>query len=133
MNNAKTKAKFEVHFTVEAPASSPEQAAAIARDMLLDPDTWLHAEVRAFEYYEPAEDWFPCEGRGVSVYFGDIRSMAYIYGGDVKPLPRQRAAGRKRRLGAGADASPCSPPRNKGPLAGPPSASAPPPGNPLKF
>ena len=37
--------KFEVRFAVEVRASSPEQAAAIARDMLLDLDTELHANV----------------------------------------------------------------------------------------
>jgi hypothetical protein len=85
VDDGKTMAQFEVRFTVEVRASSPEQAASIARDMLLDPDTQLHGDVHAFEYYEPAEAWFPCEDHGVSVYFGDRRSMAYIYGGNIKP------------------------------------------------
>jgi hypothetical protein len=80
------RAKFEVRFAIEVHASSPEQAAAIARDMMLDPDTQLHGEVRAFEYYEPGEAWFPCEDSGVSVYFGDTGSMTHAtYGGDAKP------------------------------------------------
>jgi hypothetical protein len=76
--------KFEVRFAIDVVASSPEQAATIARDMLLDLDTELHADVHEYEYHEPAEDWFPCEDHGVAVYFGDIRP-AYIYGGAVKP------------------------------------------------
>ena len=38
--------KYEVRFAVEVRASSPEQAAVVARDMLLDPDTELCADVR---------------------------------------------------------------------------------------
>jgi hypothetical protein len=75
-------AKFEVRFTVEVIASSPEQAATIAHDMVLDPDAPVHADVHAFEYYEPADDWFPCEDHGVSVWFGDVR---FTYGGVIKP------------------------------------------------
>jgi hypothetical protein len=45
----------------------------------------LHANVHAYEYYEPAEDWLPCEDHGVAVYFGD-RRPSYIYGGNIKPM-----------------------------------------------
>jgi hypothetical protein len=76
--------KFEVRFAIDVVASSPEQAAAIARDMPLDPDTQLHANANAYEYHEPAEEWFPCGDHGVLVYFGDPRPD-YIYGGDTKP------------------------------------------------
>ena len=55
MNDGETERKFEVRFEVEVHASSPEQAAAIARDMMLDPDTQVHGGVHAFEYCEPAK------------------------------------------------------------------------------
>jgi hypothetical protein len=38
--------KYEVRFAVEVRASPPEQAAVVARDMLLDPDTELCADGR---------------------------------------------------------------------------------------
>ena len=76
--------KYEVRFAIDVRASSPEQAATIARDMVLDPDTELHADVHEYEYYEPAEDWFPCVDHGVLVYFGDIWPRHYILGGDIK-------------------------------------------------
>jgi hypothetical protein len=40
---------YEVEFKIEVCASSPEQAARIARDMLLDPDARLACDVRRFE------------------------------------------------------------------------------------
>ena len=77
--------KFEVRFEIDVEALSPEQAATIARDMLLDPDTWLMGNVRAYQFHEPADDWFPCEDKGVSVYFGDQWPRHYSYGGAIKP------------------------------------------------
>ena len=38
--------KYEARFAVEVCASSPEQVAVVARDVLLDPDTELCADVR---------------------------------------------------------------------------------------
>jgi hypothetical protein len=79
--------KFEVRFLIEVRAASPEQAATIARDMLLDPDSDMHADVHPIEYYKAADDYFPVEGRGWSVYFGDSGSEArnQTYGGPKKP------------------------------------------------
>ena len=48
--------------------------------MLLDPDTELIADVRACEWYEPAEDYFPSTDRRVSVW-----PSHYVYGGNIKP------------------------------------------------
>jgi hypothetical protein len=77
--------KFEVRFAIEVRAETPQQAAIIARDMLLDPDTELHADAHAYEYYKPAEDWFPCEDEGVSFCFGDVGAWKQTYGGVLKP------------------------------------------------
>jgi hypothetical protein len=63
--------KYEVRFHIDVYAHSPEKAAEIARDMLLDPDTELTANVHQYEYYAPAEDWFPRENEGVWAHFGD--------------------------------------------------------------
>jgi hypothetical protein len=80
-----TTMKFEVRFAIDVEAPSPEQAATLVRDMFLDPDTWLTGDVRAHEFCEEADDWFPSEDRGVSVYFGDLWPRHYIYGGVTKP------------------------------------------------
>jgi hypothetical protein len=76
--------KYEVRFALEVRASSPEQAATIARDMLLDLDTGLCADVHAYEYCKPADDWFPSEDCGVWFAFGD-RRPDFIYGGEIEP------------------------------------------------
>ena len=81
------RANFEVRFAIEAHASSPEQAAAIARDMMLDPDTQLHGDRGArLRVLRASGGHEPCEDNGVSVYFGDIGSRTHAtYGGDSKP------------------------------------------------
>jgi hypothetical protein len=67
------KATYEVRFEIEVRAPSPEQAARIVRDMLLDPDARLACDVRPLEYIAEAEDWFPAVDHGTMVYFGDHR------------------------------------------------------------
>jgi hypothetical protein len=50
--------KYEVRFEIDVVASSPEQAAIAARDILLNPDTSIMANVHEYKYHKPADDWF---------------------------------------------------------------------------
>jgi len=38
--------------------------------VLLDLDASVHADVHPYEYFGAAEDWFPDEGRGWSIWWG---------------------------------------------------------------
>jgi hypothetical protein len=67
---------FEVRFEVDVRAETPEQAACIAREMLLDPDSRVHCDVHPYEWVEAADDWVPTSKRGTLVYFGDHRKGA---------------------------------------------------------
>ena len=60
---------YTVRFEIEVHAATPEQAATIARDMLLDPDVLTHADVFPMEYVEEADDWFPTYERGWAARF----------------------------------------------------------------
>lgn len=50
--------KFLVVFEIDVEAKTPEKAAVIARDVLLDPSISLLADVHEYEYNEEAWDWF---------------------------------------------------------------------------
>lgn len=62
--------KYEVRFEIDVEASSPDKAVITARDMLLDPQQHVVADVYEYEYYEPADDWFPNHDRGWYADFG---------------------------------------------------------------
>jgi hypothetical protein len=62
---------YEVECKIEVRASSPEQAASIARDMMLDPDSRLFFHVYPFEYVEAAGESHPTGEHGWAAYFGD--------------------------------------------------------------
>jgi hypothetical protein len=56
--------KYEICFELEVTADTPEQAVVIARDILLDPDCKVAANIYPFEYVEEAEDFFPTHKHG---------------------------------------------------------------------
>jgi hypothetical protein len=68
--------RYEVRFEIDVVASSPEQAAIAARDILLNPDTSTTADIHEYKYYKPADDWFVDCDRG---WCADFRS------GGVRP------------------------------------------------
>jgi hypothetical protein len=69
-----TEALYTVRFDVEVKASSPEQAATTARDILLNTDIRVIADVFPFVYIEEAEEWHHTEVRGWWVEFdGAVR------------------------------------------------------------
>lgn len=78
-------ATYRVRFEIEVHAASPEEAAKIAHDMALDPDTPLAADVRRLDWCEEAWEWLAAEDRGWMVYFGDRWPSHMILGGDIKP------------------------------------------------
>ena len=62
---------FTVRCDIEVCAETPEQAARIARDIMLDPTAKLYADVLPHEYVEEAEEWFATSDHGWSVYYGE--------------------------------------------------------------
>jgi hypothetical protein len=73
--------KFEVVLELEIRAETPEQAATIARDMMLDPCQPLLCDVHPFERIEEADDWFPDRKRGWQARFdkhGGVRPADMI-------------------------------------------------------
>jgi len=58
------KANYSVRFEVEVRAATPEQAATIARDIMLDPTAQISVDVFPMEYVEAADEWFPTEKHG---------------------------------------------------------------------
>lgn len=77
---------YEVTFKIEVPGRTPEEAAKIARDMLLDPDTNLAADVRKLYWHEDACDWFPNEDEGMNAYFGDYHRRNRYRGAGPAPV-----------------------------------------------
>jgi hypothetical protein len=67
----KTIPKYAVVFEIEVDASSPERAATIARDSLLNPNVSIHADVHEYKYYGPADDWFPERDEGWQADFDE--------------------------------------------------------------
>jgi hypothetical protein len=61
---------YEVVVKLEVMAKTPEQAATIARDIMLDPDSEFHADVHKIIFCEEAWDSFPDHSRGWQVSFG---------------------------------------------------------------
>jgi hypothetical protein len=61
--------RYEVTFELDIEASSPEQAAVIARDRMLDPDETLFADIHEYAYCADADDWFPDDGHGWQARF----------------------------------------------------------------
>ena len=61
--------RFQVVWSEEIWATSPVHAARIARDMMLNPDVILYADVHPVEYCEEADDWFPVMVRGWQARF----------------------------------------------------------------
>lgn len=61
--------RFMVEFQIEVKASSPEKAATVARDMLLDPSTDIMAEVYQRTWVEGADEWLPDPDHGWTVRF----------------------------------------------------------------
>jgi hypothetical protein len=55
---------FEVVCRVEVSASTPEQAAASVRDMLLDPEAVVHFNVHQIEYAAEPDEFFPNREHG---------------------------------------------------------------------
>jgi hypothetical protein len=65
-----------VVWEIELEAKSPEHAATIARDMMLDPDERMLLDVHPLAYHREAEDWFPDRTRGWQARFeksGEVR------------------------------------------------------------
>lgn len=66
--------KFEVTWSVDINASSPEHAAMTARDMMLDAsEEVVLLDVRQYTYCEPADDYFPDLDHGWQARFEDTR------------------------------------------------------------
>ena len=55
---------YTVQLEVEINAASPRQAATIARDMMLNPDVYLHFDVLPMVWIEGAEEYHPTDRRG---------------------------------------------------------------------
>lgn len=62
-------ARFKVVYEMEISASTPEIAAMVVRDMMLDPTQSCHVDVFPTEYVEGPDDWFPVSERGWQVRF----------------------------------------------------------------
>jgi hypothetical protein len=67
---------YEVECKIEVRASSPEQAAIIARDMMLDPDARLCLDVYPFECIEAAGESYPTGER--SAFWVPVISVVLI-------------------------------------------------------
>lgn len=63
---------YEVVVKLEVMAKTPEQAATIARDIMLDSDFEFPVDVHKIVYVEDADDWMPDHDEGVQVRFGGI-------------------------------------------------------------
>ena len=63
--------RYEVRFEIDVDASSPEIAVRAARDMLLDPEQRILADVHEYEYCEAADDWFPNHDKGWHADFSE--------------------------------------------------------------
>lgn len=70
---------YTVRFELEIEAATPKQAVTIMRDILLNPDSQVHADVFPMEYVEAAEDWFHTEKYGWYAWFeGDVHPRDFI-------------------------------------------------------
>lgn len=78
-------ANYVVRVEVRVHASTPGEAARVARDMMLDPDTRLTANVHATYWHDEAGDLFAREDHGWWVYFGDGWPTHQILGGEIEP------------------------------------------------
>ena len=73
--------KFEVVLSLEIKADTPERAAVIARDMMLNADETLLMDVYPFEYIKEAEEWHPTHKWGWQARFerrGSVRPSGMI-------------------------------------------------------
>jgi hypothetical protein len=62
-------ATYTVRFEIEINAATPLQAATIARDMMLDPDSKVHVDIFPMEWIEEAEEYHPTHKRGWYAWF----------------------------------------------------------------
>jgi hypothetical protein len=70
---------YEVRFHLRIPTDDPERASITARDILLNPDAVVSADVFEIEYYEPADDHFPNEDHGWFAEFdGSVRPKTFF-------------------------------------------------------
>ncbi len=60
---------FKVVYEMEVSASTPQIAARVVRDMLLDPGQDCLVDVLPMEYVEGPDDWFPVSERGWQIRF----------------------------------------------------------------
>jgi hypothetical protein len=65
---------YTARFEIEVQAGTPQQAATIARDIMLDPDAQISVDVHSMEYVDAADSWFPIEKQGWYAWFdGSVR------------------------------------------------------------
>lgn len=64
------RATHTVVCEIEVCASSPEMAARIARDLMMDPTASIQMDVLPMEYVKDADDWMPDDDHGWSIWFG---------------------------------------------------------------
>jgi hypothetical protein len=63
---------YQVVLELEVMAKTPEQAATIARDIMLDPDSEFAVDVHKIVYVADADDWMPDTDHGWQERFGGI-------------------------------------------------------------
>jgi hypothetical protein len=63
---------YQVVVELEVMAKTPEQAATIARDIMLNPDSDFRADVHKIVYVEDADDWMPDHDEGWQMSFGGV-------------------------------------------------------------
>jgi hypothetical protein len=70
---------YTVRFEIEVRASSPKQAATIARDTMLNPDAKINVDVHAMYYHPEADDDFPVERSGWYAHFdGAVQPVIFF-------------------------------------------------------
>ena len=67
--------KFEVVVEIDVTASSPERAATMVRDALIDPESDLFMRIHPYVWCDEADDEFPTEMHGWEARFenGGVR------------------------------------------------------------
>jgi hypothetical protein len=80
--------RYEVVCSLEVYASTPEKAARVARDMMLDPESVIRVDAHLYTYNEAADDWFPNYRYGWSAsFYGDTHPAYCVKWKELTALP----------------------------------------------